>query len=534
MGNKINTINKIVIVGGGSAGWMSAAALIKTFPNKEIVLIESPDIPIVGVGESTLGGIKNYCHYIGIDEKDFMSYTNASYKMSIRFTDFYKKDSGSFHYPFGEPFFDNDIQRENDWFIKKAHYPETPTQDFVRCLFPAAALFENNKFALNKYGVYDNYNPRIDVAYHFDAVRFGGWLREKYCIPRGVKHIQAEVSDVSVSESGIEYLVLKNKEKIKADLFIDCTGFSSILLGKALKEPFISFSNILPNNRAWACQVPYIDKEKEIEPFTNCTALGNGWAWNVPLWSRLGTGYVYSDNHISPEDALEEFKDYLCSDKMAVKRKRKDIEKISFKDIRMRTGIHERTWVKNVVAIGLSAAFIEPLESNGLFSVHEFLFKLLKSLLRGEVSQWDRDAYNAATYGLFRNFTEFVALHYALSHRDDTQYWRDIKNHSFAPGMVRQEPTNIVGFYSLQDTKMFSHRYDHNSGINYISVGMNYCISDEIDQAILKNKFEVDVYKEMKNVFIKMEERKARWEKAAQNEKTLYQYLKENIYEGQE
>ena len=526
---------KIVIIGGGSAGWMSAALLIKEFPKYNITLIESPNYPTVGVGESTTNGLRQYCNYLGIDEAQFLKFTDGAYKLSIKFTDFYKKDSGGFLYPFGIPDVKGTQFGLNDWLIKKYAYPDTPVTDFAECFSPQSIMCKTNKFFKNpNYSIMDGYDSDLGLAYQFDATKFAEWLRSEYSKPRGVNHILDTVIDVAVNGEDITSITLANGELITADLFVDCTGFNSLLIGKALNEKFISYSDMLPNNKSWACQVPYIDKEKEIEPFTNCTALGNGWAWNVPLWSRLGTGYVYSDKHISPEDALEEFKDYLCSDKMAIKRKRKDVDSLKFRNIPIRTGIHERTWVKNVVAIGLSSAFIEPLESNGLFSVHEFLFKLLKSLLRGEVSQWDRDAYNAATYGLFRNFTEFVALHYALSLRDDTQYWRDIKNLSFAPGMVKQEPTNITGFYSLQDTKMFSHRYDHNSGINYISVGMNYCISDEVDQAILKNKYNIDVQKEMKTVFTKMEERKARWERAAKNEKTLYQYLKDNIYEGQE
>jgi tryptophan halogenase len=180
----IKPVNKIVIVGGGSAGWMSAAALIRAFPEKEIVCIESPNVATVGVGESTLGGINDYCHFLGIDEHDFMKHTDASYKMSIKFTDFYEKDAGGFHYPCGRPFIDGTINGMNDWLVKKALYPDTPIDDFVHCFFPAAPLWDQNKFSLNKYGMFDSYNPDNDVEYHFDAQKFGLWLRERYCKPR--------------------------------------------------------------------------------------------------------------------------------------------------------------------------------------------------------------------------------------------------------------------------------------------------------------------------------------------------------------
>jgi tryptophan halogenase len=134
---------------------------------------------------------------------------------------------------------------------------------------------------------------------------------------------------------------------------------------------------MLPNNSAWATRIPYTDKEKEMEPYTNCTAINNGWVWNIPSWERIGTGYVFSDNHVSKEEALEEFKQHLKSDKMTVHNPDRDVESFEYKLIKFRVGIHERTFVKNVVAIGLSAGFIEPLESSGLFSVHEFLKELI-------------------------------------------------------------------------------------------------------------------------------------------------------------
>jgi tryptophan halogenase len=529
----IKPIKRILVVGGGSAGWMSAAALIKAHPDKEIVVIESPDVPTVGVGESTLGGINDYCKFLGIDEKDFMKYTDASYKMSIKFTDFYEKDAGGFHYPFGRPLTQGTINGMNDWLVKKAIYPDTLIDDFVHCFFPAAALWDENKFALNKYGMFDNYNPDNDVAYHFDATKFGAWLRERYCKPRGVIHIPATVIDIVTNDDGIEKLILDSGEEIGSDLYIDCTGFRSILLAGALKEPFNSYSDMLPNNRAWATQVQYKDKEKELEPFTNSTAIGNGWVWNIPSWERLGTGYVYSDKFIDPEDAKEEFKQHLMSDKMIVPRTREEVDALTFKDIQMRVGIHERTFVKNVVAIGLSAGFIEPLESNGLYTVHEFLFKLLKTLERPAITQWDKDVYNAATFGMWRNFAQFVAMHYALSIRDDTEYWKANANRVYSPGLPTLEPETAIGFYRLQGAKMFEYGHDSEiAGINWISVGMNYYVADKTTITMRQNLTGENFQISHDPVFQMWEERKARWRETAKNCSSLYQYLKENIYKG--
>jgi tryptophan halogenase len=531
----IKPVEKIVVVGGGSAGWMTAAALVRAFPNKSIIVIESPNFPILGVGESTLGGINTFCHYLGIDEKDFMTYTDASYKMSIKFTDFYEKDSGGFHYPFGSPFTENIPHGLQEWFYKKYFYPETPIEDFVRCYFPAAALFEQNKFALNKYGQFDNYNPDWDVAYHFDATKFGLWLKERYCMPRGVRLISDTVKGAVTGDKGIEVLKLASGGEIEADLFVDCTGFKSLLLSEYLQEPFKSYADVLPNNRAWATRMPYKDKEAELEPFTNSTALGNGWVWNIPSWERLGTGYVYSDKYISPEDAKEEFKQYLMSDKMICPRSREEVDAMEYKDIPMRVGMHERTFVKNVVAIGLSAGFIEPLESNGLFSVHEFLFKLIKTLQRPAVTQWDRDVYNTAVSSLWRNFAEFVALHYALSIRNDTEYWKANADRVYSPGMPKLLPDTAHGFNALHAHKMFTTPIPELAGINWIAVGMNYFMTDNftVENDLMRSehgrvKQNCDIMSQ------EFETRKHRWAEAAKTAPSLYQYLKTYIHKESE
>ena len=527
----LNNVNNITIVGGGSAGWMTAAFLIKLFPEKEIRLVESPDIPILGVGESTLGGINEFMYFLGIEEKDFMPETDASYKLSIKFTDFYEKDAGSFHYPFGLPYLENSVNGLRDWMFKKALYPEIPNHDFVRSYFPASALFDNNKYSDNSDGSFDNFEPRFSVAYHFDAVKFGLWLKEKYCIPRGVKHILADVVETPVNSEGIEKLVLSNGEELTADLFIDCTGFKSLLLGEALKEPFTSFSDLIPNNRAWATRLPYVDKERELEGFTNSTAYNNGWVWNIPLWSRLGTGYVYSDKYIAPEEALEEFKQYLKSDKMVVPRTDEQINELEFRPIQMRIGMHERTFVKNVVAIGLSAGFIEPLESNGLFSVHTFLFSLGQALLRGRVNQWAIDSYNNHTYNIFRVLGEFISLHYSLSVRQDTQYWRDVTERSYLQELI--DPNRFSEFVNVANAKNnIGDGLPLLSGSIYVTAGMNYPIMDSIAQRIGEIQDGVSHEGFAEKTYKNLENNKIRWALAAKKSPTLYEYLRDNIHQN--
>jgi tryptophan halogenase len=526
----ITKLEKIVVVGGGSAGWMSAAALIKTFPEKEIVVIESPDVPTIGVGESTLGQFKEFCFYLNIDEKDFMTYCDASYKMSIRFVDFYQIGDGGFHYPFGTPFRNDTVEGMNDWLIKKCVLPETPITDFVHCYFPAAALFEQNKFSLNETGEFDNYNPKFDVAYHFDAIKFASWLRENYCKPKGVKHIAATVVDVKVNDDGVEKLILNTGEEVTADLFFDCTGFKSLLIGQTLKQEFYSYSHMLPNNRAWACQVPYKNKEIELQAYTNCTAIGNGWVWNTPIWSRLGTGYVYSDKYISPENAKEEFKQYLMSDRMVIPRTREEVDSYSFKDVPMRVGAYKKSFVKNVVAIGLSSAFIEPLESNGLYSVHIFLLKLMKILMRPAINQFDKDAYNYTTFTNWKSFADFVSQHYALSIRTDTEYWRNNFKRELISNYLDESESLKSSYSYLIKSKMVNSRiHDPKNGINWISVGMNWFYIDSVDisHMVATNPNSLKQYNDSLNL---LEERKEKWWKAAESAPSLYEYQKKHIY----
>jgi hypothetical protein len=192
----------------------------------------------------------------------------------------------------------------------------------------------------------------------------------------------------------------------------------------------------------------------------------------------------------------------------------------------MRVGIHKRTWVKNCVAIGLSAGFIEPLESNGLFSVHEFLFKLVKTLQRPAVTQWDIDVYNSATLQIFRNFSEFVAQHYALSIRDDSDYWKANGSRTYSPGMVSMEPQSFHGFYDLQHRKMFTGTASLDGGITRISTGMNYPILDPITIAYEQLRDEEDYKDKYAESFAIFEKKKAYWNDVAKDEPTLYEFLK--------
>ena len=510
--------DNILILGGGSAGWMTAATMIHQFPNKKITVVESPNFPTVGVGESTIAGINEWMSLLQIEDKEFMKSCDASYKLSIRFENFYKKGDGGFHYPFGLPFTENNKFGNNDWYFKKMANPDLHVSDYAECYYPQMALVKQNKLFKNEDNRLTNFNFTKNTAYHFDATKFGLWLKENYCLPRGVHHISDDITSIEKDDSGIVSL----NKKYKADLFIDCTGFKSMLLGGALEEPFESYSDMLPNNKAWATRIPYKNKEEEMNTYTNCTALGNGWVWNIPLWSRIGTGYVYSDKHVTDEEALQEFKEHLGRD---------DLE---FKNIQMRVGIHERVFVKNVCAIGLSAGFIEPLESNGLYTVHDFLLKLVKVLKRGDdISQFDRDTFNLSAKARFRTFAEFVAMHYALSHRDDTLYWKEINEKQFDKTMNIDNVKFITGFTHLIADRMIQNTYNLNDGISCIATGFNYFPTyiEDVLSFECEPKYELDKTKEnISGMIGHLEVQKQEWNNAIRDEKSLFQYLKENIY----
>ncbi len=494
-------VDNIVIVGGGSAGWMTAATLRKAFPKKNIVLVESANIPTVGVGESTLGQINRWMQFIGVDDEQFMPETNASYKMSIKFTDF-AKEGVAFHYPFGTSM-GGSIDPFRDWHEVRSHYPEMPVTDYVDTFWPNSALFNSNKYTDS----FSNLNPNNDVAYHFDAAAFGKWLREYKC--PDVLRLETDVMGVTKREDGSIVCLITPEGNIYGDLFIDCTGFKSFLLSKHMEEPFVSYENLLPNNRAWACALPYEDKEKELEPYTNCTAIENGWCWNIPLWSRLGTGYVYSDKFVSDEEALEQFQQYLMSDKMVVPRTWEQIKDLEYRPISMRVGIHERPFVKNVVAIGLAMGFLEPLESNGLLTTHESLFWLIDVLNRGTVTEFDRYLFNDKVRGFFDEFAKFLFIHYAMSERDDTEYWRSVQERSAEfPGFVQAFMDN----YTLPTT----------TGVGFIATGMDYRFINRWRQ-----ETEERWAKDNKEWYDGM---KRRWREEADKAPTLHDWLKENIH----
>lgn len=511
-------VKNIVIVGGGSAGWMTASTIVKLIPNVNVTLIESNDIATVGVGESTVGGIRRWMRMVGIEDEQFVKSTDASYKLAIKFNNFYKKGN-TWYYPFGAPYTQNNIFNRNDWFVKKSLYPDTPEWDMTDCYYPQMAMVQQNK--ISETPDIPDFDFFEDTAFHFDATKFGLWLKNNICLPNGVKHIVANVNPV-VENNSITKLNLSNGQELTADLFVDCTGFRSLLLGNALKEDFISYRGMLPNNKAWATKIPYVDKDKELNSVTDCTALGHGWVWNIPLYSRVGTGYVYSEDHIDKLQALEDFKQYL-------KTKRINIDDLEFKDITMRVGRHKRLWVNNTVAVGLSAAFIEPLESTGLVTVYEFAINLCRALNRGSYSSWDIQEYNTSCINQFDYYAQFVSMHYALSHRNDTSYWQDVTSRDYFAELDKIRNTEGQSlFFSAVFNKFDNWQLPLDNGLLCLSAGMNWHPMDKVIMAGFNQKMENHVWHNQAVTGLNV--RKNKWQQAVKDLPTLNSFLTKKYY----
>lgn len=524
-----NKTQKITVVGGGSSGWMAAAGLIRYFPNREITVIDSSKIPSIGVGESTTAMMRGFIvGHLKIDEKEFCKGTDAIWKSNVRFRDF-SKIGEYFDYPIGTPFLHDNTKpgmgSMSAWNLKKFFYPETHHTDFIKTMFPHYYLYSENKVS-NNFDL-EGFRPTVDYAYHLDANKLGPFLRDRYCIPKGVKHIDAEIKDVKVSEFGIESLVLDDGSEHVADLYIDCTGFKSLLLGQAMQEEWVPLDHYLHNNRAWATPFDYKDKYKEMQPYTTATALSAGWAWYTPIWSRIGNGYAYSDRHISPEDALKEFKEYLMSDKLPIPRTKEEVENQKFIDLKMKTGYYKRNWVKNVVAIGLSAGFLEPLEGTGLLFVHNPLMVLFKFIAGEKVNQLERDVYNKQLEEDFKGWRDILSLFYIESKRDDSQYWID--------QTTRETKFDNANMFRFADALLRDNTNEHTDAMEaalYITMGMEF--NHDIYQwtydrwNIWEDYFDwkpaIDLWIKERNLQIE------KWKLSASNQPHVYDFFRKEVW----
>lgn len=539
-------INKVLIVGGGSSGWMTAAALVRQHPDLDITLMESSDIPTIGVGESTIGHINSYMDAVGLKDEDWMHYCNGTYKTSIKFTNF-RENPGevgkhTFHYPFGVMDFTDKPHGPMEFFKLKMTYPEDfPSEEMANFYHPHVIMADRNKMTKNENFEIRGFNFKYDTAYHMDAGLFGKYLKEQVCKPEGVKHIiDSMVSAVKNEDGSIKSIETKGGLSLEADLFIDCTGFRSLLLEGEMGSEWVTFHDVLQNDSAIATNLQYADIENEMTSATNCTALSSGWVWNIPLFNRIGTGYVYSSKFLTPEQAEEEFKQHLISDNMEyqgpMEVRKARLEKCEFRHIKIKHGCHKQAWIKNVVGIGLSNGFIEPLESTGLMLTHEGIMKVIDTLHQKKgkrITQWDIDSFNFTFYDQINGFKDFIAMHYTLSQRDDTPYWKHVTTgFSYSKAMVEYKSTIRSVYMDIAHRTVESHRYDLDmGGMIYIAAGQGYSpVNKRIEHETKSRAQEFDNWNPEKSRSDWLEYKNGHLTNVINSLPTHYQYLKENIH----
>lgn len=415
----VKPVNHVTIVGGGTAGWLTAA-LLQTYGRKKLAgrkplkisLIESPNIPTVGVGEATVPAIVRTLQTAGFSEVEFFRRCNASFKLGVVFDNWNTDKNGkpvTYINPFSRAPNINGIEIAN-YFRKYGAGP----LDYVQTYAPTVDLWKAHKGP--RMAGAKEFDNSMAFAYHLDAGKFATMLTE-HCVARGVEHIRENVLEVEKDARGnIAALKLDKTGKHKVELVVDCTGFRGLIINEALKEPFLSYSKYLANDKAMAVQVAHPDPDK-IEPVTRSTALGAGWSWRVPLYNRIGTGYVYSSAHRTDEEARVEFLKHLGP-------LGKDAEP---RVIPMRVGRNRNAWVKNCVAIGLSSGFIEPLESTAIYMIDMGIRWLLSYFPDSDYPDPLRDRYNHLVDQLYDEVRDFVCLHYRLGNRTDSQYWIDAR-----------------------------------------------------------------------------------------------------------
>ncbi|MGC8520972.1 MAG: tryptophan halogenase family protein [Steroidobacteraceae bacterium] len=401
-------VRRIVIVGGGTAGWMTALIFAHSLIPKgvQITLLESPAVPIIGVGEGSTPLLRGFFDMLGIEEAEWMPACHATYKCGISFEDWSTKP-GFEHYfhPFPSML---DIMTMTQFIhnvearLRGANLYAHPDRFFLSARLVAARRSPKAR---------EDFPFDVLHGYHFDATLLGQFLHKK-ALERGVRYKSCHVTHATVNEDGaIGSVHTREGETITADLYVDCTGFSGLLLQKALKVPFLSFADNLFNDAAVAMPSPM---EDAIPSQTVSTALKHGWAWKIPLTNRFGNGYVYSSRFCTTDAAEVELRQHLgLLD-----------SHVEARHLKMKVGRLATPWHANCLAIGLAQGFVEPLEATALMVIQYMAMNFVPLLERGEFNEEARARYNALVNRNFDGIRDYICTHYKTNSRTDTEYWR--------------------------------------------------------------------------------------------------------------
>ena len=406
-------IRKLVIVGGGTAGWIAAAAFSRLLGNRlTIELVESDSISTVGVGEATIPQIIRLNTILGIDENDFLKKTYGTFKLGIEFVNWGKLGDSYLH-TFGDAGLN--LANVNFHHYWRRHTLAGSDNDLWHYSLHKLAADQRRFAKLDRVG--NTAMSGLAYAYHFDASLYAAYLR-KYAEGRGVTRTEGIVKTVDRDgECGdIRSITLDSGAQVDGDFFIDCTGFRSILLGQELGVAYDDWSKWLPCNRALA--VPS-ERLPDLPPYTRATAHSAGWQWRIPLQHRTGNGHVYCSEFIEDDDAANVLLGNLDTTALDDPR-----------PIRFRTGRRKQFWANNCVAIGLASGFLEPLESTSIHLIQSNISRLIELFPREGINAADRDEYNRRTIAEFEQIRDFLILHYHHTSREDSEFWRYCKNMS--------------------------------------------------------------------------------------------------------
>ena len=427
----------IVVLGGGSAGWITACLLHHRFGAKggKVTVVESPEIGIIGVGEGSTPQLKAMFDMLGIAEADWMAACDGTYKLGIRFTGWSEREGfGSYFHPFPgpvdlhtEPGFTHNCALARRGFEVAAH----PDEWFLASVL---AQGEKGPQATESFPFAPSY------GYHFDAYKLGAFLRD-WAVARGVVHRPLKVEEVELSGAGeVSALLCKGGERIEGDLFVDCSGFGAMICQQALGGRFIPFGENLFNDRAVV--VP-TDRVATFRPQTEAIAMSAGWRWHIPLTSRTGNGYVYSSRYISDEDAAAELLAAV------------GLTEGDTRVLQMKVGRVENSWQGNCLAAGLAQGFIEPLEATALHIVIATALEFADAWEAGGFGPQHRDVFNHSIAARYDAIRDYIVAHYRLNQRTDTSYWRDCAaNQNLSDGLKAM----ITAWFTHQDVAEANRR----------------------------------------------------------------------------
>ena len=542
-------IKSITILGGGVIGWFTAATMKKKHPELSVELVESPYVPILGVGESTIPQLGDMLEWLDVDEKKWMQGTHSIYKLGNMFgawntekpmprvqnhwdCDITEQQYYAFSYTWRDKAFKNSYYgslKKDDFFydsdntfgidhksydywlelVRQGKYKWWETSDHVT---------EQYQLAVNNKSPYDNNGDFLlgdwhSYAWHVDAERFPLIVRNQVAMPLGVKHTEGHVEHIHKDEDGyVTSLQLRDGRTIGGDLFLDCTGFNRIIM-KTMEEKWNAMEH-LPTQSAWVCPIAYNDPKTEMRPYTQSYAQANGWNFIITLYSRMGSGYIFDKNSEDPDSARERFIRYWDGYKML-----RDPKLIQWEQ-----GYFDQAWTKNVCGIGMAQGFIDPMEANSIYiaqSGMELLDKALNKYKGGIITDFTKRAYSRQVQKLENQTADFVSFHYTLSKRRDHPLWQKWGEYGLANDHIQKNwdwyksPRSYLGRNIYLDYQWAQqHRY-----------------LDRWDDDICKLNIDPDILPLAEIDFKYLKEKQTAIAKYAPN---VYEYSRDHLYDGAE